>query len=74
MLKKNQTQQSDLQQWRQKGKSFLYDRQEVDVSYITLVQTKRKKYSFIYFKYLFFERQSYQERERERIPEIESTC
>lgn len=72
MLKKNQTQQSDLQQWRQKGKSFLYDRQEVDVSYITLVQTKRKKYSFIYFKYLFFERQSY--RERERIPEIESTC
>lgn len=74
MLKKNQTQQSDLQQWRQKGKSFLYDRQEVDVSYITLVQTKRKKYSFIYFKYLFFERQSYRERERERIPEIESTC
>lgn len=65
MLKKNQTQQSDLQQWRQKGKSFLYDRQEVDVSYITLVQTKRKKYSFIYFKYLFFERQSYRERERE---------
>lgn len=66
MLKKNQTQQSDLQQWRQKGKSFLYDRQEVDVSYITLVQTKRKKYSFIYFKYLFFERQSYRERENTR--------